>query len=298
MISIIICSANEQYLDDLRINIGETIGCNYEVLAYPNSDGKRGICEVYNQGAKEANFDLLCFVHEDVKILTQNWGNIVAEIFAENPALGLLGVAGGDYKSLAPSSWFNFEVPVDCNGKLYINIIQDHKFSDLGTQHDYSNPKNEQLSRVACIDGVWMCTRKEITKEVKFDETLLKRFDGYDIDYSLAINRRYQVGVTYQILLHHYSEGKFGQQWLRDTLKVHRKWSKFLPLNFAGLKKAEVVQLEKRHFKFFLNKRYREGSTKQELKRIIWHSSKSRIMSLPLFISLFLYIIKLPKKVN
>lgn len=291
MISIIICSANERYLRDLRINLSETVGCTYEVLAYPNSDGKKGICEVYNQGAKEANFDLLCFVHEDVKILTQNWGNIVSGIFSENPALGLLGIAGGDYKSLAPSSWFNFEAPPEFPGKKYINLIQGYKFEDLGPQHDYSNPKNEELSRVACIDGVWMCTRKSIAKEFKFDEQMLKSFHGYDIDFSLAVAQKHAIAVTFEVLLHHYSEGGSTRGWVEDLAKVHKKWSRVLPINLTGEPNKACLHYEKYFFRNFLKYAKSLGVSYDSLTNMIQSAKASSEMGWVLYVKLrwFLY---------
>ncbi|MDR7130093.1 hypothetical protein J2X69_002440 [Algoriphagus sp. 4150] len=208
MLSIIICSANKEYLTNLKVNISETVGCDFEILAYPNEKGTKGICEVYNQGIKEANYGLLCFMHEDIHIRTQNWGTRVFEIFSKTPSLGLLGVAGGDYKSLAPSSWYNFEAPANFAGKKYINLLQGYKLENKEPIHELNNPKGQQLSTVACVDGVWMCTRKSIAQEIKFDESRLKGFHGYDLDYSLAINNiGMEASVTYATLNNYIRNG-------------------------------------------------------------------------------------------
>ena len=108
MISIVICSANKEELGQVSENIRNTVGVVHEIIAIDNRTAGRGICEVYNEGARRARFDILCFMHEDIEMRTAGWGAKVLDIFNQNPQLGLLGIAGGGYKSLAPSSWYNY----------------------------------------------------------------------------------------------------------------------------------------------------------------------------------------------
>jgi len=74
MISIIICSVNTAFLEQVNKNITATIGVPYELLAWDNRDAKKGICEVYNWMASKAQYAYLCFVHEDILFETENWG--------------------------------------------------------------------------------------------------------------------------------------------------------------------------------------------------------------------------------
>ena len=56
---------------------------------------KKGICEVYNSLAALAKvFIFRCFVHEDILFQTLDWGLSVEDIFSQNPAMGVVGVAG------------------------------------------------------------------------------------------------------------------------------------------------------------------------------------------------------------
>ncbi|WP_192350917.1 glycosyltransferase [Algoriphagus sp. Y33] len=295
MISIIICSANKPYLDAVKESIAKTIGCEYEILSYENAKGEHGICEIYNQGAAEARYDIVCFMHEDIEYKTQDWGKIVLRTFSENPSLGLLGVAGGDYKSLAPSSWFNFEAPAVFPGNKYVNLIQGFKSVHKEPVLEFCNPKDQKLAEVACVDGLWMCTKKSISTTLKFDEMLLKGFHGYDIDYSIAVGQKYTVGVTFDVLIHHLSEGKFEDLWLLEILKVHKKWSRILPINKVGLDKKEVIRLEKRLFKLFMVRLCEKGWSKKRMIDILWAARKSKIMSLSLFSSLLLFVAKVKK---
>ncbi|WPR76164.1 glycosyltransferase [Algoriphagus sp. NG3] len=292
MISIIICSANKQYLIAVKESIAKTIGCEYEILAYDNAKGERGICEVYNQSAAEARYNVLCFMHEDIAYKTQDWGKIILRVFSENPSLGLLGIAGGDYKSLAPSSWFNFGDSEGFRGKYYLNLLQGKEL-----RKEIRNPNKEKLSKVACLDGVWLCTTKEVFSKVKFDETMLKGFHGYDIDYSLAVNNiEMGVFVTHEILLHHFSEGKYDKSWFTSIKQIHNKWSYILPINYANLSSDEIFILEKRMFRQFFIKYLDDGYSKKEMIEILISSKRSRVMTLNLFIKVLFSILKFHKK--
>ena len=249
MISIIIASVNPSYLSSIKQNIEDTIGTPYEIISVDNADANRGLCEIYNECANKARYEILCFMHEDLKILTPDWGLKVIDIM-RNENIGLLGVAGATYKTLAPSGW-------GCPGihKLSnkVNIIQHYKFDKQEARHDFFNADNDKLVRVACIDGVWMCTRKTIAQEMKFDENLLKYFHGYDIDFSLSVAAKYEVAVTYEVLMEHFSEGNFSINWLDSALSVNAKHLKMLPMNYGGFSKKQRITTEKLSFKLLLN---------------------------------------------
>lgn len=279
MISIVICSANEEELAQVSENIGNTVGVAYEIIAIDNRTAGRGICEVYNEGARRARFDILCFMHEDIELRTTGWGAKVLDIFNQNPELGLLGIAGGGYKSLAPSSWYNYFLQE--NGGFYANLVQGYRHTGREETVEYKNPRNEPLSRVACIDGCWMCTRREVVRQFRFDEKLLKGFHGYDLDFSIAVNQRYQVAVTFEVLLKHFSEGNFNQTWRTQILKVQKKWPHVLPLNIDGLPDSSLKRIERDAYEVFLQQAVKEKwFSKWQLVRLIWTTRRSRVATL------------------
>ena len=77
MISVLICSADNSLLNQVKANIEQTIGVEHEILFFDNLE-KKGICEVYNSLAAQAKFSYLCFVHEDILFQTLNWGLLLA----------------------------------------------------------------------------------------------------------------------------------------------------------------------------------------------------------------------------
>jgi len=241
MISIIISSSNPKYLSAVKKNIDETVGIPYEILAVPNGEGKKGICEVYNTAGANAKYDVLCFMHEDVILHTQGWGRKVLEIF-NDPEVGLLGIAGSTYKSLTPAEW---ACPGINEVRHRIHIIQSFKFSDRETKLFSTFSGSQTKERVAAIDGVWMCTKKEVFEQFQFDETLLQGFHGYDIEFSLQVGIRFKIYVTYDVLLEHFSEGNYSGEWLSATLLLHKKHKCQLPFVVENISKAEARKGER-----------------------------------------------------
>ncbi|MDN3550160.1 glycosyltransferase [Mucilaginibacter aquaedulcis] len=288
MISIIICSANKTLLNEVSKNIEETVGLPYEIIAIDNSSGKKGICEVYNQAAQKAQFEALCFMHEDIIIETKNWGSIVNKLFKANPDLGLLGVAGGAYKALAPSGWQTFG---DIN--IYMHILQGFKFKQKESLLVNHNPDNQKLPAVAGVDGVWFATTRKIWNEVKFDEKTFTGFHAYDVDFSLAVGQKYKVAVTYDVLLTHLSEGNYDSTWVYESMKLHKKWSKHLPLNIQRLTPKQQMLAEKITFKKFTEQLIEYKLSLKLAYTILWQDNRYATTNFKLFAKLNFYLFKL-----
>ena len=250
MISIIISSQKRSLLEEVTKNIEATIGTPFEIISIENSGGKKGICEAYNYGASRAKFDILCFMHEDVSFETVDWGKNVA-VHLSNREVGLIGVAGGDTKSLVPSSWSSSVFQSE------ISIIQHSKDASVKPRKIVKTgyPQNTAtIKNVACIDGVWMCTRKDVFEKCKFDEATFRGFHGYDIDYSLQVFSWYKVCVIFDVLLHHYSDGSYNKSWIESTVMVSKKWKEKLPLSVRSLSKKELITQHWTSLAVFLEK--------------------------------------------
>ena len=291
MISIIICSASTEELKQVSQNIDLTIGVPYEIIGINNSDGKRGICEVYNEGKRKAKYDTLCFMHEDIEIKTENWGVNVLNIFTENKEIGVVGVAGGGYKALAPSGWYCVEY--NSPDKSFQNVIQGFKLKSKTEVHAYHNPYLQKLSEVVCVDGMWFCTRKDILNDKPFDEDMLKGFHGYDVDFCLSIFGKHKIVVTYDILMKHSSEGNFNKEWLNDLLKLHRKWNAHLPMTVTkSVSNEELYFTEKRALKNVIEQMLEWEYSFSDIQRMLFSLAKSRKMPLRLFFKGYVHLVE------
>jgi Glycosyltransferase like family len=225
MISVLICSTNTDLFKQVTQNITESIGTAFEILHFNNKLAKKGICAVYNQLAKEAQYSILCFVHEDVMFKTAGWGEILLKTFLESEQVGLVGIAGSKYKSRYYSGWFTNLKTLDCASYI-------HQYPG-SIEHVRLTPDNSNAAQeVVCIDGVFMCCRKNVWKENPFDDQLLKGFHFYDIDFSLRIAQKNEVLVIYDLeLIHITSGGDYGNAWVTEAIKYHLAKQNELPFS-------------------------------------------------------------------
>ena len=239
MISVVVCSVNRNLALQVKRNIDETIGVECEVILIDNTIEKKGITQVYNTGASQAKFDIICFVHEDVLFKTMNWGNKIIQYFQNDARLSLVGVAGSRYKSKTLSGWSTGIRRYDCSNVLHINASgKEEKL--------YANPfSSAALEYTVTLDGVFICARKKSWKKNPFSEEL-KGFHLYDIDFSFRNAQEAKVAVTYEIDLVHLTEGgNFGDHWLDNTIQWHRSLSQQLPKSADASDVKNFSQIER-----------------------------------------------------
>jgi len=244
VISIIISSYREDYFSALEKNIEKTIGVAYEIVKVDNA-GKMGICEAYNTGANKARYPYLCFIHEDVQFITGNWGINLIDHFMSDMKVGVIGLAGSICKCKMVSSWWQQEVSgTEPKRTNYLQYYPGTQKSEL----KYLNPLGETRSAVATLDGVFLAARKEVWKEIRFDQELLKGFHAYDMDFTLRAGERYTNYVVYDILLEHYSEGVADKDWFIQNFLVHRKNARILPvIKTSTIKLKDLKQVDKNY---------------------------------------------------
>jgi len=237
MISIIICSRDAKALATVSKSVEETIGVAYEIIGIDNSTGTYSICEAYNLGAAQSKFDYLCFMHEDLVLHTQNWGLKVLEHLSD-VSIGLIGLAGAIYKSRSNSTWWGVS-----EHYIRARFIQSNKFGEkLKDIND--NPNNELIADVVTLDGLWLCTRKQVWEKHKFDQERFKSFHFYDLDLSLQIGQNFRLSVVYDVLVEHLSEGSINKSWIENSIIFHNKWRKVLPRAVRPLPEGETQPIE------------------------------------------------------
>ncbi len=211
MISIIISSYQDEYFKNLEENITSTIGMPFEIIKIENK-GQMGICKAYNKGASQSQYPYLLFLHEDIVFHTKNWGELLCK-HLEYGNTGVIGVAGGNYIPIAPSSWNTFPE------NNFLNIIQNDKNKN---QPLHVNSLTENRTRVYSVDGVFLATKKEIYLASPFNEDV-EGFHSYDLDFSLRIAKNYQNFVIGDILIEHFSHGLPDRKWFENNLSIRKK---------------------------------------------------------------------------
>ncbi|MFI3262143.1 MAG: glycosyltransferase [Rikenellaceae bacterium] len=243
MITFICCSIKPSYAENLEKNIKETLGdMPFEFIAFDNREAKLGMCEVYNNNAEKSKYECLCFLHEDVKFLTNGWGHEIVRKLQEEDC-GCIGFAGSVIKMSHPSGWYlNNQNTRHHYRQLYVNV-------DKKPSNKRRNPDGGDYSEVITLDGMALFVSKKVWSQHKFDQDNLRDFHCYDIDFTINLARSgYKNYVTNLLYLEHFSDGNFSERWRDDTLKLHDKWKEHLPLYASSL--------DKRYLKRYLPKAY------------------------------------------
>lgn len=225
MFTVITCSVNPDAASALRANIEATAGVPFEFMAFDNREAQRGICGIYNECARKARYDLLCFVHEDVEFRTQGWGEIIARKLRE-PDCGVIGFAGAASK-LSPMTGFN-----SLREHSRFNYYQGTP--DGKVEYKCKNPDGLDFSPVICLDGMCLFVRREVWEQSPFDEVLLKGFHAYDIDFSIASACNHHNYVCNRAAVYHASIGNFGREWYESAKICHEKWKSHFPMFASG----------------------------------------------------------------
>ncbi|RZK31883.1 MAG: hypothetical protein EOO61_17485, partial [Hymenobacter sp.] len=252
MFSIIICTRDEVALAAVSDSVALTICVPYEIISIDNSKGQYSICEAYNIGAAQAKYELLCFMHEDIRFHTKGWGQLVADILCDH-TIGVLGVTGGRYQVAAPAAWWGCGLEL-CRENV-LNVFPDgHKEMDL------RNPENQSLADVAVVDGLWMCSRREVWQHYPFDSQTFTDFHFYDVDYCTEIFLHgLRVCVTFELLIEHHSRGSVNTSWLHNALKYEQKRQGQLPFGPAQVPGAQGRRLEVVAMQEFIGRLLRAG---------------------------------------
>ena len=203
-----------------------------------------------------------------------------------------LGCWGSPAAVTSPSSRRAGSYPTAKASTIFANYIQSRNGAGGTSVESFNNPGNYLLSDVVAVDGMWFCTRRKIATDIGFDEALFRRFHCYDVDFSLAVHQQHRVAVTFEILVEHFSNGSFNAEWAEETLKLHHKWRKQLPVNSAALDVATQKSQEIGAYYFFLSVFLTSPIPVHRFLSALWSKKLVAIIGYRTFIKLQLKLIK------
>ena len=235
LISIIISTRkSDAELTELRQNIAETIGVEYELIIVDNN-AKYSLAQAYNLGVEKANYFFFFFLHDDILFQTKFWGQKLTQLV--NTAelnVGLIGVAGTKIKAAYPSGW---------GQSTYLEEFRrGHIFSEVKKgDRKYFNFDNRInppiIEDVVCVDGVLLFTNKNILAKCSFDEIRLNNFHCYYIYFLFHVFfAGYRVLVDREIELIHFSGGNYSSEYNKANKAISEKWKKQLPAVSSDVK--------------------------------------------------------------
>ena len=209
MISIIVCSVNQEFYNCLNQSVIKTIDIPFEIILIDNNLVNLSISQAYNKGAQMSRYDYLLFVHEDVEFINSGWGKKIIKLL-QDISIGIIGIAGSTYLPSVPSGWY---LPFEHLNQVFVH--QGFKYIEAPVRFDN---QGDDLTTVYLLDGVFLSMRKDVWKEFPFDEKL-EGFHAYDVDISQRVSSKYQNFFTKQIEILHKSEGKVDKTYFDAILK-------------------------------------------------------------------------------
>jgi hypothetical protein len=207
---------DDTYLDHLEKMFSHP---KTQILVYEN-DGVSSLTEIYNEGLRNSQYDIVVFMHDDLILETRNITPKIIKLFDKNPEYGIIGIAGTD--NLISGMWWQDRK------SMYGIVAHEHE----GKRHvnQYSKDTfNEHLKDVVVVDGLFfMVHKKRIKKE--FNEQF-QGFHFYDISFCVEnFLENVKIGVTTKIRVTHKSIGMVNKQWEKNKLFFEALYEKNLPL--------------------------------------------------------------------
>lgn len=231
MISIVLCSRREDIPEQLKENIRQTAGVEYEIVCIGNPDGRYSIFQAYNEGVRRAKGELICFMHDDVLFRTEGWVDTIASHFQAHGDVGLIGFAGTHFLSSAALYW------MDSPFISEHNLTNDHGTVIECFHENYFEPESP-LADVVAVDGFCFFVRRELFSQIRFDDQTYTGFHAYDMDICMQVLQAgYRVAVCRDIVTEHFwsekdAASKAGYELLEKNLELFaRKWQARLPLS-------------------------------------------------------------------
>ena len=198
MIYTIVANNNNEILNSYLLSSLKSVNTELYLIK-----GKENIYEKYNIGIDKIKSkilnddDIICFIHEDVKILDQYFEEKLNYIFKEKPNVGLCGVIGTN-ELLENGSWW-----INSKEKKFGHIIQEN-----GKKIYHFLEKNVgYFEDMVIVDGLFLAIRGElINKGLRFNESF-KSFHLYDLTICFQVlEMGYKIACV-DILLQHKSPG-------------------------------------------------------------------------------------------
>lgn len=161
--------------------------------------------------------DVLCFVHEDIKLLDDMFHSKVEMVFKLKPEVGILGIYGTT-QFVEGGGWWMCDRPTYARG----HIMQGRP--DLEKPFHMTEGNIGFYDDLVSVDGCMFCMSGKMAKKYRFDELNFDGYHFYDVDTCFrALEMGFKVAVA-DILIEHASEGPLPESWVKNRETFLEKW--------------------------------------------------------------------------
>lgn len=214
---------NEEFQKHLYQNFSDRLQVIEKVCTPENG---KTISEAYNEILKEARYETVLLIHDDVEIIGSADGmfveDVIAKLFFENKEYGIIG--------LAPRGILERDIIQRTTAPEYFFQEVDYAAGTL-MSYEYGEiePYSFKLKEDAMVDGMFLAVRRDRIKK-SFDEKFAFHF--YDIDFCLAnYLEGVKVGVTKAVYVRHKITSEEKYKEYRELKPIFLdKWKNKLPI--------------------------------------------------------------------
>ncbi len=230
-VSIVICSVQPERFDKVCANYHALLsGVPHEIIGIHDA---RSLCEGYNRGLRRAGGEILVFSHDDIEIVTPDFG---ARLLTWLKRYDLVGVAGTT--RLIGGNWINAGWP-HLHGQIGSRISKPGSLVVTAYQI-----RGAAIPGAQAIDGVFLAARREVVERIAFDEATFDGWHLYDLDFTFsAYLAGFRSAICNDLCLIHNSIGGYSRDWDRYVGRFLDKHRNRLQQG-AGARSSEPFWIE------------------------------------------------------
>lgn len=231
MISIVCVYNDEDVLNNYLLKSLNNQNENHELILIDNSKGEfSSAAEALNYGGKKASGKYVMFIHQDVRLYSDNWLEVSQRMLDSLSNLGIAGVAGKSAHEAEIVTNLKHGKPPHFAGEIQI----------------------ESPKKVDTLDECLLIIPKTVFNQLKFDEKTGYGWHQYGVDYCLTVKTLGRDVYVLPTPVYHGSSGDpFSHEYyeaLGKLLKKHRNNFKIIPTTVFNWNTRYPVTLEKTWF--------------------------------------------------
>ena len=211
-VSAIVCSIRPDYFNAIKKKLKQRFA-RHDIEIIGIHDAK-SLCEGYNRGAARAKGDILIFCHDDIDIVHADFGERLLRHLSTQDVIGVAGASelvNGDWRHAGPT-------------RVHGQIIHRPP-GEIGNIYYAIGLQAPLVKNICALDGVFMAMHRHVWESVRFDEATFDGFHLYDIDFTWRAHlARFNMAVPMDLLLIHFSTGRYDVKWQTFNVRFLRKF--------------------------------------------------------------------------
>ena len=216
-ISAIICSIRPNHFAAIKDKLTRQFARHdFEVIGIHGAGihDAKSLCEGYNRGAAAASGDTLIFCHDGIGTVHADFGERLLHHLSTHDVVGVVGAS-----RLVDGDWGHAGAP-----HVHGQIIHRPR-PDSGNIYLAAGMQSPLIENICALDGDFTASRRCVWEAVRFDEKSFDGFHLYDIDFTWRAHLAgFRLAVALDLLLIHFSAGRYDVQWQRFHVRFLQKF--------------------------------------------------------------------------